>query len=433
MTMYTKGRQLLYDLLRWSERYTKIDMVYFASGNFWLNFGRIISIGTGLLLTVAFANFLTPEAFGTYKYVLAAAGFVGTFSLTGLGTALMRAVAQGKRHVIPAVVKTGMLWNIPASIVAFAIGIYYFVHTNNDLGFAFVFIAFYNTLSGGLGLTKSVWTASGNFKLGTMAGIPRSVFPIAVILLTLLFTKNVVWIVFAYFVSNVVITWILYLWMLRKLHVQASMDDVPETVRYGKQLSFLGFFQIASGQVDQLLLFHFFGPAQLVLYTLGFAPVNEAGGFINNFLTILFNKLAVKTKAEVHETLFFRMRQMFFISCAVVLIYVVLVPFLFKYLFPKYLASAFVSQVLSLTILFQFKGVIDVYYNTHGEIKKRTAVITITQIIEFGLLFTLIPLYGLWGAVAAAILSEALAAITYLGMYLMDVRSHRKQLGLSNG
>ena len=432
MTMYTKGKHLLYDLLRWSERYTKIDMVYFASGNFWLNFGRIISIGTGLLLTVSFANFLTPEAFGTYKYVLAAAGFVGTFALSGLNTSVMRAVAQGKRHVIPAVVKAGMLWTIPASLVALGIGIYYFIHANNDLGFAFIFISLSNTLGGGIGLTKGAWTASGNFKLGTYAGIPRGIFPIAMILFVLLFTKSVVWIVFTYFASNLFISWILYLWMLRKLHVKASMEDVQETIRYGKQLSFLGFFQIASGQVDQLLLFHFFGPAQLVLYTLGFAPVNEAGGFINNFLTILFNKIAVKTKAEVHETLFFRMRQMFFISCAVVAIYVVFVPFLFKYLFPKYLSSVFVSQMLSLTILFQFKGVIDVYYNTHGEIKKRTAVIAITQIIEFGLLFTLIPLYGLWGAVAAAILSEGLAAFTYCGMYVIDVRNHRKQLALSN-
>src|SRR3989344_7482169 len=162
--MLRRAKERAVRALRWTERYTKTDMVYFAESNFWLNISRILSAGTGMMLTVAFANLLAPETFGTYKYVIAAAGFVATFSLSGLGTALMRAVAQGSRAIIPSIVRTANLWSLPASAAALGVCIYYFVQGNSDLGFAFLFIAVSNNFSNGFGATKGLLQAVGDFK-----------------------------------------------------------------------------------------------------------------------------------------------------------------------------------------------------------------------------------------------------------------------------
>lgn len=416
----------IYQLLRWSERYTKIDMVHFASGNFWLNFSRIISIGTGMLITVAFANLISPEVFGTYKYVIASAGFIAAFSLTGLGSAVMRAVGQGKLHIIPAVVRTANFWSIPASLAALGVSIYYFAHANSDLGFAFLFIATTNTFSTGLGVTKSVWMASGNFKLGTIVGIPRIIVPFLIILFTILFTQNVVWILLAYFASSLITSWISYRFMLWWFRVRGSKQDVADTVRFGKQMTALGFFQLISGQIDQLLLWHFTTPATLAVYALALAPVNEAQNLLNNVQAILFPKIAAKSEGEVHKILPTRMKQMFLLSCVLVLLYVILVPFLFSYLFPKYMAAVIVSQALAFTILFQLKGVIDVFFTAHGQIAKRAQVILISQAFKFVLFLVLIPLYGLWGAVAATMLSELIGACVFLYIYIQTARAHSK-------
>ncbi len=425
MLEFIKGP--LYRLLRWSEKYTKADMVYLASSNFWLNASRVISIGSGILLTITFTRLLSPEQFGTYKYVIAAAGFVGTFTLNGLNSAVMRAVAQGKFNVIPAAVRSGSLWSIPASLAALGVSAWYFYNGNSELGFAFLFIGVTNSISNGLGVTKSVWGAAQQFKMGTLVGIPKIFVPFIIILLTIIVTQNVTWILFAYFFSNILFSILGYFFMKWYFTIKAGPDGVGETLRYGKQMTALGFFQIASGQIDQLLLWHFTTPAILATYALAITPVNEAKNLIINFAGIMFPKLATKTEKEIHDTLPLRIRQTFIASLVLTIIYIATVPILFTYVFPKYLASILVSQVLALTILFQFSTVIDAYLVAHGEIKKRVAIITTTQIIEFGLLFICIPFFGLWGAVAAGVLSEFGGALVFLFMYIQTARAHRKQ------
>lgn len=415
MIHWTKQR--LYSALRWSERYTKIDMVHFVGGNVWMNLGRVVSIGTGLVLTTAFANLLAPELFGTYKYVLAAASLIGAFTLNNMSGALMRAVAQGKQHVVPGVVRAMTLWSLPASVVSTSIGTYYLFQGNTTLGYGFLFIAIFNAVSNGYGLAKSVIIAKSDFRNSFFFSIPRTVFPIIVIVCTLLVTKNVIWILAAYFFSNAFASWVQYLWTLRRYNIQGSQQDVQETVRFGKQLSVLGFFTIISGQVDQLLLFHFVGAAPLAIYALALAPVMEARNVLDNFLSILFPKLAAKEKEEARRGLRLRLKQMTIGAAALTIAYILLVPVLFSVLFPKYLSSIFISQVLALCILFQPRGVIDAYIVAHGEIKKRYIAVLSSQAAEFLLFCTLIPLFGLWGAVWATVLSEAGAAATLYIIY----------------
>lgn len=414
--MIGEVKQRIYALLRQTEKYTKTDMVYFFSGNVWTNLGRVIALGTGLVLTVSFANLLTPEAFGTYQYVIAAASLVGAFSLNNMSGSLMRAVAQGKQHVTPAVVRAMTLWSIPASVVTCGISAYYFYQDNSMLGFSFLFIAAFNLASNGYGLAKSVILAKAEFKKSFYYGLPRTMFPIAVIVATLFLTHDVLWVLFAYFASNAFATWVLYKVTIRRFDIKDSQQDVAETIKFGKQLSFLGFFVLVSAQIDQLLLFHFTGGAPLAMYALALTPVNEARNVLDNFLSLLFPKIAAKDKEEARKGLSLRLRQMSTLAVLLTLIYILLVPFLFQFLFPQYLPAILVSQVLALTILFQPRGVIDTYIVAHGEIKKRTVAILSSQAVKFILFCTLIPFFGLWGAVWATVLSEACAA---LALYLI--------------
>ena len=74
--MIKKIKEKIYNLLRWSEKYTKTDMVYLAHGGFWLSFGQIISSLSSFLLAIAFANLLPKETYGNYKYILSIASIL---------------------------------------------------------------------------------------------------------------------------------------------------------------------------------------------------------------------------------------------------------------------------------------------------------------------------------------------------------------------
>jgi O-antigen/teichoic acid export membrane protein len=417
--MYFPFKDKTYSLLRWSEQYTGVNMIYAASTNFWLTGGRVISVGSGILLTIAFANWIPPEVFGTYKYVIAAAGFTAAFSLSGLSAALMRAVAQGNINVTPVIVKTAILWSIPASFVTLCISGYYFLQGNEALGIAFVLISFSNVIGNGVGLAKSVWYGTGNFKAFTIAGIPRIVIPIAVLLATLYVTDDIIWILIAYFVTQTLASISMYRWTLRRLHIVKDTEHVPETVKYGKQISVLSFFQLAGGQLDQLLLWHFLGPVSLAVYAIALSPMQEARNFLSNFFSMLFPRFATKDEKEIRHILPVRVMQMILISTIVVVVYILIIPFVFEILFPRYMEAVLVSQVLALVLIFHAKGIIETKFVAQGEVGKRYIAVLSTQVLKLALLFTLIPLYGLWGAVAAILLSEIGSAVILYGVYKM--------------
>ncbi|HEX9608834.1 MAG TPA: oligosaccharide flippase family protein, partial [Candidatus Paceibacterota bacterium] len=98
--MVERIKRAAYNVLRKSERYTKTDMVYLTKGGIWLSISQGVAMVTGLLVAIAFANLLTPETFGTYKFVLSLAGIIGAFSLTGMSTALIRSVANGQEGAL---------------------------------------------------------------------------------------------------------------------------------------------------------------------------------------------------------------------------------------------------------------------------------------------------------------------------------------------
>ena len=63
-------RQKMLEFLRWSERYSKTDMLYLVRGGFWLSLNHIAASVSSLILAVAFANLIPAETYGTYRYVL---------------------------------------------------------------------------------------------------------------------------------------------------------------------------------------------------------------------------------------------------------------------------------------------------------------------------------------------------------------------------
>src|SRR3989344_3759114 len=111
--------------LRWSESYTKTDMLYMAHGGFWLTLAKGIAMFSSLILATAMANLIPPEVFGTYKFVLSGAGIIGAFALTGMGTAIIQAVARGHEGALRAGVRAYLSWSVGMVAISVALALYY--------------------------------------------------------------------------------------------------------------------------------------------------------------------------------------------------------------------------------------------------------------------------------------------------------------------
>ena len=85
----------LIKILRWSEKYTKTDMVYLIKNGLWSGSAQFVSAVLGLLASIAFANLLPQEIYGQYKYLFSIAGIIWAFSLTNLSISVTQAVSRG--------------------------------------------------------------------------------------------------------------------------------------------------------------------------------------------------------------------------------------------------------------------------------------------------------------------------------------------------
>jgi len=403
--------------LGWSEKYTKTDMTYLFKGNFWLLLGRIISTATGMALTIAFANLLPKEAFGTYKYILSVAGFLGAFTLSGMGTSITRSVAMGDSGIVHKGFIASLKWSTIASGLSLIASLYYFIQGNSLLGISLVIIAIATPILAGTGLSKSFLHGKKDFRRLSLYAIPRNLFSVGVMIGTVFLTDNILIIISAYFLANIIGSSLLYIYTLKQYDTSKPATTTEETTTYAKHLSVTGFLNQMAIQLDQVLLWHFAGPVQLAIYAFALSPARELRTLTENIFPLALPKFAEKNIEDVKRTLPLRTLQMFIVVSIIVVLYILAAPLIYKLIFPQYLESVFYSQLFALTLLLQPKGFVATTILAHAKVAKNY-ILTFAQSGSRIILFLiLLPLYGIMGGIIAILASEIISAIVLWRMF----------------
>jgi len=190
-------------------------MIYLAKGGSWLTLGQVIGVLFGVILTLGFANLLTQDSYGTYKYVLSVTGFIAAFSLTGIGTAVTMATAQGYKNVLRIGFISNVKWSIPMAIIGTGTSLYYLVMGNVVLAVS-IFIAVFFTISlNSTNLFAAYLRGKKEFKKETLYGFAISIIPPMILLGTIVVTNNVIIIISVYFISISGTSFILFLKTMR--------------------------------------------------------------------------------------------------------------------------------------------------------------------------------------------------------------------------
>ena len=396
----------IYNLLRRSQKYTKTDMVYLAKGGSWLTFGQVVSAIAAFLSALAFANLLPKETYGTYKYILSLVSILSIPTLSGINTALIRAVARGCEGSFVPALKTKIRWGLLGGLTSLGLAGYYYINGNTTLTISFLIAVIFLPFMDSLNIYGSFFEGKKLFDISTKFTIFTRIVSVGAMISVLFLTNNVFLILITYFVSNTLLRFIVLKITLRKFKLNKKED--PGTISYGKHLSLMKVMGTVATHIDKILLWHFFGAIQLAIYSFATMPIQHIQKALKTSETLAFPKLAIREKGGFKKTLLPKILKFFVILIIPVILYILLAPYIYKLFFPQYLESIKYSQYYVLVLLLFPKRFLGQALTAHAKTKSIYILSTTNIILKIGLLFILLPLYGIWGAIIALILPQIL-------------------------
>lgn len=404
-----RAKEQLIASLRWSEKYAKTDMVYLTGGGFWLALGYIIQVASGLIVTIAFANLLPKESYGTYQFILSMAGALGAFTLSGMGVAITRAVAQGNDGILPVGFRIKLLWSTGITLASVAVSSYYFLNGNNDLGIAFLIVGAFSPFIEGFSLYQPFLFGKEHFKQSVLLGAWRKPLPVVALLSALYFTSNPIVLIFIYFIANTASLAALYAITIKKYALTKKYD--PGTIRYSKHLSVMNLLSRVAEHTDKIMIFFFIGAPAVAAFTVAQLPVQYTKNALNTMRSLIMPKLSKRDFPTLQKTLPRKVMLFSAVAGAATIAYVLISPIVFPLLFPDYTESILITQVLALLILFLPRSAYLHALTAHQKIKTLYIIRLSVPALKIVATVILVPLYGLWGAVIALLVAELVAAL----------------------
>ncbi len=402
--MLTNGREGLYRLLRWSERYTNIDMVYFASGGFWIGVGQASNALSALASALLFGNLLPREAFGVYKYILTLSAAIGSFSLVGLRTALARSVSMGFDGDLLRGFYFNVRWSLLVTAASFAGALYYFTNSNGALAVGLLAFGSVAPILNSANLYTAYLNGKRRFKDENLYSIGRDWLPLIALATTLFLTKNVVIISLVYFFSH---TGAALLFFRRTVRTVPALSPISSDLYpYGLHLSAISVIGGLISQADKILVFHYLGAAELALYTFATAIPLQFHSAANMFYSLALPKFSIKEKSELKRIVFRRIIQAGFMGALASIVYIAIAPYAFALLFPLYLDAIPFTQLFALSIAFASMGAITAaYFDSQKEIRKKYVITISSNIVKLGLMATLLHTMGIQGILVGILLA----------------------------
>mgnify|MGYP001597968786 CR=1 FL=1 len=401
--------------LRWSEKYTKTDMVYLAKGGSWFALGSAVTMLSAFILGITFASLIPKEVYGTYKYIISLSGIFGAFALTGLGTAVTQSVARGFDGVLKKAFSVNLRWSF--GIIASTIigSLYYFLRGNMLLSLSILVIGAFLPFLNSANFYTGFLAGKKDFRRLNTFGMFRSFIPMVVLIATLLFTHDVLSIIIAYFAAHTFTTLLFYFFTTKKIPENATVD--PHFFHYSKHLSIMNIIGATAGQLDNVLVYHFFGPAQLAIYYFATAIPDQLKGPLKGLNSLILPKFAERSSAEIHSSIKRKILLLFGAMSLVVMAYIAIAPLLYDLFFPQYSQSIAYSQIYALSFFGVAFSPIGIFFTAKKKIREQYWGNIITPIFKIGAMIICLFYWGIWGLIAARIIVQFFAGGLNLYLY----------------
>lgn len=393
-------------IIKKANSFFQLDVQKIIGRGSYLLGSQAVSNALSFLVAIAAAHFLSKETYGTYRYILSTVGFIGAFSLTGLSTAIIRNTARGYDSLFDSSVRRSMLWSLPSIFAGVGASAWYLWNGNFVLGLSIGIGSILFPVVQSLLLFRSFLNGKEYFKALMISNIAYSFVTSISILVAILLTKSTIILAIVYYVSNLIITFILNQWVRKKFTVNKESD--PTGGKLENHISLMNILDIGATQLDKIILFQIGGPIEVARYVYATIIPEQLRNVVKYTSTLSMPIFSSLPKSTAKSKGLFLSKKLFLITIPLVIFYYFVTPFLYKLFFPNYIEVVGYSQLFGLILLFD-GGINGTVLKAQNEVKKLYLVTMTSNISKVVLLVILGVTMGISGIVLSRVASRAIS------------------------
>ena len=407
-------RENVLKFLRWSEKYTKTDMVYLAKGGFWLSTANFVVSFILFLKLIVFGRYLPQEAYGTYNYVISTMSLFAMFSLPGIHTSLFRSIAQKKEGTFILAIKTRIKWGLIGSLLSLLLSSWYFINKNNFLGILFLLSALFLPFINSFNLFIPYLQAKKKFKKYAICEMTVALIVAFSVIPFIIITDNIFFILFFLFLSQFLSYGIITKNIIKNLE---NKEEDKTAISFGKDLTLMGVVSNIAEQIDKVIIWKFLGPAQVAIYSFAQTPVYKIMSLIP-IHSLALPKLGERNIKEIKKEILNKFGKLFFLSIPFAIFIILISPIFYKIALPQYIDSIPYFQGFAIIIAFFPFSLIGSALIV--EIKKKDLYILsiLSPSLKIILFFVLVPFFGIWGIISAILISHTIGSLLSLYFFM---------------
>jgi len=405
-------------MINYISKQLKIDTRYIIREGFWMSVAQLASVASAFATTIVFANLLSENAFGTYRYLLGIGSVFAVLSLSGMSSSTLQATAKGIPGYVIQGIKIQLRYDSFAYLAGVSTALYYYTQSDAQLALGILIVTLLLPFHNSLQNIFSYLEGKKDYRLASLFHTLKTAAVTVATLITLFLTHNILVILLIYLGTQVLTNLCVFLYSRPTTVTNSNRLIDNKYLSYAKHTSIRNIISTISTKADTLLIFQNLGARELAIFSLANILPEQIKNQFKNLARLLVPKYVAYDKPHIiQKNILMRSVQLLCFSLFITAAYILFVPFLYRLFLPNYPEAIFLSQITALA----FPAMIAIIPMSALQAQHRErelhAINSIGSIITLLLSFVLILSSGLLGASIAKVLSRY--CFTILSFYFL--------------
>lgn len=387
--------------------------------------GDVAGMALGFITSIVFGRYLPTSVFGQYSFVLAVMSAASVFMLPKMQTAITRCLAHGHFGIMWRAAGSVLRWSIIGSLFFLGFASYLiFFGQDPEIGKVLLWVALLWPLYALSPLFNGYFQGLERFNIRALVYVLHMTVLNGLFVAAAFLGASSKVLVLIYLLSSIVVNGVVSAKVILK-HRKAK-DKVDKDIAFGVKVSLLEVLPQAAHYLDKIILGLFLGFHEVAVFAFAMMIPESIKLLFKNVYNVLLPRYAKKSEKELKGSIWSQVGLTAAVTILGVGAYIALAPSLFGLLFPQYLESVPYSQVIALSLLFLPSKLLLTALEAHYKINALVVYNTFLPIQKFILMFLLIWLFGIWGAVWALVLNRLVELLIVPILFIRFISSNDK-------